>query len=158
MRFSAFAKILPEGQNDASLSEETDRYTSIATEEVLTPEQFFPSAKDSAIEWSGERKLLLAVLRDAIDSFFRYMRDSTTRGKRLFRETHDWFWSTDRQWLCSFENICDHLHMDADYIRGGLKRYYDPLAFSAMPLPVQRRRTRRVNSHLTVVGEGKVAA
>jgi hypothetical protein len=106
---------------------------------------------DSAVAWSGERKLLLAVLQDAVASFFRYRQDPTTRGKRLFRETHEWFWSTDRQWLCSFESICDNLHLDADYIRRGLKLHYDPVAFSSTPPPVQRRRTRRVPSHLTVV-------
>lgn len=121
------------------------------SEEALTPEQFFPSAIDSAATWSGERQLLLAVLQDAMGSFFRYRQDLSTRGKRLFRETHDWLWSTDRHWLCSFESICEHLHIDADYIRRGLKQYYDPVAFSSMPPPVQRRRTRRTNSHLTVV-------
>jgi hypothetical protein len=54
-------------------------------------------------------------------------------------------------WLCSFESICENLHLDANYIRRGLKQYYDPVAFSSTPPPVQRRRTPRTNSHLTVV-------
>jgi hypothetical protein len=123
-------------------------------EEIITPAQFFASSTDTALVWSGERKLLLAVLQDAVDSLFRYRNDPTTRGRRLFRETHDWFWSMDRSWLCSFENICDQLHLDAGYLRRGLRRYYDPTAVSAAPPPRQRRRTRRGIAHLTVLHGG----
>jgi hypothetical protein len=150
MKYSALAEVLPSAP-PAYLSNKTDNSMPSWSEEVLTPEQFFPSAIDSAAVWGGEQKLLLAVLQDAVASFFRYQHDPTTRGKRLFREIHEWFWATDRQWLCSFESICDNLHLNADYIRRGLKQYYDPVAFSATPTPVQRRRTRRANTHLTVV-------
>lgn len=150
MKHSALAEVLPLG-HAAYSSASTDSVMPSWSEEMLTPEQFFPAARDSAVAWNGERKLLLAVLQDAVAYFFRYRQDPTTRGKRLFRETHEWFWSTDRQWLCSFESICDNLHLDADYIRRGLKRYYDPIAFSATPPPVQRRRTRRADSHLKIV-------
>ena len=150
MKYGALAEALPL-RHAAYAPVTTDNFMPSWSEEVLTPEQFFPSARDSAAAWSGERKLLLAVLQDALASFFRYRQDPTTRGKRLFREVHEWFWSADRQWLCSFESICDNLHLDADYIRRGLKLYYDPVAYSSTPPPVQRRRTRRANSHLTVV-------
>jgi len=153
MTYSALAEAFPVASSAYS-SAATDSSLPSWSEEVLTPEQFFPSALDSAASWSGERKLLLAVLQDAVESFFRYRQDPTTRGKRLFRETHEWFWSTDRQWLCSFESICDNLHLDAAYIRRGLKRYYDPVAFSSTPPPKQRRRTRRAHPHLTVVSGG----
>jgi hypothetical protein len=150
MTYSALAEAFPVAPSAYS-SAATDSSLPSWSEEVLTPEQFFPLALDSAASWSGERKLLLAVLQDAVASFFHYRQDPTTRDRRLFRETHEWLWSTDRQWLCSFESICDNLHLDADYIRRGLKLYYDPVAFSSTPPPVQRRRIRRVPSHLTVV-------
>ncbi|MGE0683989.1 MAG: hypothetical protein AB7P69_24175 [Candidatus Binatia bacterium] len=153
MTHSALAEVLPLA-HIAYTSDKTDNSMPSWSEEALTPEQFFPPAMDSVVAWSGERKLLLAVLQDAVGSFFRYRKDPTTRGRRLFREIHEWFWSTDRQWLCSFESICDNLHLDANYIRRGLKLYYDPVAFSATPPPVQRRRTRRANSHLTIVRNG----
>jgi hypothetical protein len=153
MKYSALAEVVPL-EHAAYSSAKTNDSLPSWSEETLTPEQFFHSATDSAVAWSGERKLLLAVLQDAVGSFFRYRQDPTTRGRRLFRETHEWFWSTDRQWLCSFESICDNLHLDASYIRRGLKQYYDPVAFSSAPPPRQRRRTRRANSHLTVVRSG----
>jgi hypothetical protein len=150
MKYNALAEVSISEHATYSSAKTNDSMPSWS-EEVLTPEQFFPLAIDSAVTWSGERKLLLAVLQDAVATFFRYQHDPTTRGKRLFREIHEWFWSTDRQWLYSFESICDNLHLDANYIRRGLKHYYDPVAFSSTPPPVQRRRTPRANSHLTVV-------
>jgi len=153
MTDNALAKSVS-SQQVAYPSAKTDSSLPSWSEETLTPEQFFPLAKDSAAVWSGERKLLLAVLQDAVESFRRYRKDPTRRGRRLFREAHEWFWSTDRQWLCSFESICDHLHLDANYIRRGLKQYYDPVAFASLLSPVQQRRTPRATSHLTVVRRG----
>jgi hypothetical protein len=150
MTYNALAESVPLEQI-AHSSAKTDSFMPLWSEEVLTPEQFFPLAKDSAAAWSGERRLLLAVLQDAVESFFRYRKDPTRRGRRLFRETHEWFWSTDRQWLCSFESICDNLHLDANYIRRGLKRYYDPEAFASLLSPVEQQKSPRVTSHLTVV-------
>lgn len=154
--YSAVAEALPMESYAVASANESERAVTSWTEEIVTPDQFFTSATDTAIAWSGERKLLLAVLRDAVDSFFRYRNDPTTRGRRLFRETHDWFWSADRSWLCSFNNICDQLHLDAGYLRRGLKQYYDPVAVSAAPPPRRRPRTRRDSAHLTVV-QGRAA-
>ena len=78
------------------------------TEEVITPEQFFTPAARSRMTWTPERRLLLAVLEDAVAMYLRYRKDPSTRGKRLFRETQDWFASTDRTSLCAFETICEY--------------------------------------------------
>lgn len=118
-------------------------------EEILTPEQFFLPAADSSAAWTGERRLLFAVLQDAVDMFFRYRRSQTIRGQRLFRETVTWFLATDRSWLCSFESICDHLGLDADYIRLGLKRLNGGVLLRE-PAPIQRRRRKRA-AYLTLV-------
>lgn len=111
-------------------------------DEVLTPEQFFLPASDSLATWTGERRLLLAILQDAVDTFFRYRLSQTVRGRRLFRETVQWFLEKDQAWLCSFESICAHLGFDADYIRLGLKRVQGGI-LQVEPLLPQRRRQRR---------------
>ncbi|MGE0821195.1 MAG: hypothetical protein AB7G75_10150 [Candidatus Binatia bacterium] len=77
--------------------------------------------RDSRTYWCGARLLLLAVLEDAVHSWFRYRHDSSTRGQRLFQETRAWFWSSDQGWLCTFENICAHLDLDPEDIRAGLE-------------------------------------
>ena len=101
---------------------------------VLVPEQFFALALHSAAHWSGARYLLFAVLQDAVACWFRYRYARSTREKRLFRQTHDWFWAEDRHWLFAFERICEHLELDPDYIRRGLTRWQLPELSRRTPL------------------------
>ena len=119
--------------------------------EVVTPEQFFTPAERSRIAWTPERRLLLAVLEDAVAMFLHYRSDLSTRGKRLFRETEAWFAATDRTSLCSFESICDHLNLDADYLRQGLRRLSAPSAEQVLSLHKLLRRPQLGKRHLTVV-------
>ncbi len=145
---NALAKVLPLERDAVDSTGDTDGHLPSWAEEVLTPEQFFPPAADSLKHWTGERRLLFAILQDAVDHFFRYRHARTTRGKRLFRETRDWFWSKERNWLCSFESICAHLSLDADYIRMGLKRIQD----AAEPLPsALQGKAERASRHLALV-------
>lgn len=102
-------------------------------DEVMTPEQFFIPAHQTAGAWPGERRLLLAVLEDAVASFLRYRTSRTTRGKRLFREDEAWFMSSDQSWVFSFESICAQLYLDPDYIRRGLRQRPGSRAEAALP-------------------------
>lgn len=90
--------------------------------EAVLPEQFFRLSGESHAAWTGERRLLFAVLEEAVESFLRYRTATTRRGRRLFDETIEWFWGRDQRWLYSFETICQHLGLDAEYIREGLLR------------------------------------
>lgn len=112
------------------------------TEEMMLPEQFFTAAERSSISWTLERRLLLAVLEDTVVMFLRYRHDRTTRGKRLFPETHEWFASTDRTQVCAFETICDYLNLDANYVRQGLRRFSAPDLTTPLPLHTLRRQPR----------------
>ena len=123
---------------------------------VLTPEQFFRRATDSALLWTAKRRLLFAVLHNAVESFFRYQHNYTSRGRRLFKEAHDWFWSAHARGLYSFDSVCTHLHLDAGYIQRGLKRLYDPTTVSLAPVLKAPRKPRDPNFHMTVVQGGKV--
>lgn len=120
--------------------------------EMTLPEQFFRTANQSFAVWTGERRLLFAVLEEAVESFFRYRNATTRRGQRLFRETVEWFWEHDQKWLYSLETICQHLDLDAEYIRGGLQRLYETgtgrktFAFPAR-VDKKRRPTNRPFAH-----------
>ena len=120
-------------------------------DEVVTPEQFFTPAERSRIAWTPERRLLLAVLEDAVAMFFRYRTDPSTRGKRLFRETQAWFAATDRTSLGAFASICDHLNLDADYIRRGLRRPPKANAEEVVSLHRLLRRPQSGRPHLAMV-------
>ena len=75
-----------------------------------------------------------AVLEDAIRVFRKNAGVHTTRARRLFDETAEWFESSDVSWPFSFENICDVLVLDPAWIRAQLRRW---LARHARP--AQRR-------------------
>ena len=141
-------------QNEASrtlspsFSAETREPQSAIVEECVLPEQFFKGAVESASHWTGERRLLLAVLENAAESFLRHRHATTRRGKRLFREDKEWFWAKDRGDLFSFESICGHLSLDPDYIRRGLKR---ALQASADPIAEPQRATNSAQRRLNLV-------
>jgi hypothetical protein len=40
--------------------------------------------------------------------------------QKLFQEAEDWILNKNTDWLFSFENICENLQLNPDYIRRGL--------------------------------------
>ena len=66
---------------------------------------------------------MLAVLEDAIDCYQKFAHARDPRGELMFREACEWVSSPDRGWLFSFENICDTLEINADYVRRGLREW-----------------------------------
>lgn len=87
--------------------------------DTLMPSQYFDRLRRRT-EYEGERRLLIAVLEDAVDVYKKQMGASDARGRELFRDAEDWIENPDRTWLFSFENICDVLDIDSDYVRRGL--------------------------------------
>ncbi len=66
---------------------------------------------------------MLAVLEDAVDSYRKHATACDPREQACFLEAKEWFSSSDRSWLFAFENICDVLEMNAEYLRSGLDRW-----------------------------------
>jgi hypothetical protein len=98
--------------------------------DILLPNQYFAAfRRGRAVE--GERRLMLAVLEDAVDSYRKYALARDPREQATFLEAREWFLSTDRSWLFAFENICDVLEMNAGYLRAGLDRWRRALALAA---------------------------
>ena len=76
---------------------------------------------------------MLAVLEDAIDCFQKYAHAHDPRGAQIFQESREWVDSDDRAWLFSFENICDTLEINADYVRRGLREWRERGLRAARP-------------------------
>ena len=87
---------------------------------LCLPDQFFTDAVHSEAHWSGTRRLLFAVLQDAVACWFRYRHSRSSQGQQQFREIRDWFWTKDQDSLYTFESICTHLNLNAEYFRRGL--------------------------------------
>ena len=98
--------------------------------DILLPNQYFAAfRRGRAVE--GERRLMLAVLEDAVDSYRKYALARDPREQACFLEAREWFLSGDRSWLFAFENICDVLEMNADYLRSGLDKWRRALTIAA---------------------------
>lgn len=72
-----------------------------------------------------EKRLLLAILEEAVATVQRYVLDDRRRGRRLYREAEQWILSNDLSWPCTFCNICDALGIDPVYLRHGVMRWSD---------------------------------
>ncbi len=71
----------------------------------------------------AEEALILAVLEDAVDCFQKYLTARDRRGATLFREAEEWILGEDPDWPFSFEQICETLGIDPNYLRQELMRW-----------------------------------
>jgi hypothetical protein len=90
--------------------------------DTLLPSQFFDRVRRRT-EHDGERRLMIAILEDAVDVYRKQAGTRDGRGEQLFQEAEEWIEDGDRLWLFSFQNICDVLDIDADYLRRGLRAW-----------------------------------
>ena len=67
-----------------------------------------------------EKRLLLAVLEEAVGTYQRYAMAPDRRGRTLFTEVEAWFASADSRSLCSFVSICEAIDLDPTSVRAGL--------------------------------------
>jgi hypothetical protein len=67
-----------------------------------------------------EKKLMFAVLEDAIICFQRFLRAKNSKQKKLHQEAVSWIFDRSDNWVFSFENICAACGLDPDYLRMGL--------------------------------------
>lgn len=69
-----------------------------------------------------ERRLMMAVLEDALATFRRGLERSSCSEIQTFREVDLWFRSQESDSPFSFESICSALRIDPGYVRHGLNR------------------------------------
>jgi hypothetical protein len=87
-----------------------------------------------------EMKLIAAVLEDAINCYLKYYSSRTRRGKRICNEAAQWIFSRQDDWLFGFDNICEMLKIDPEYIRRMLRQITQPDHFGAQNVPAQAMR------------------
>ena len=84
------------------------------------PENYFSTDNDFQC---GEKRLALAIIEEAIGTYQRYAFSLNYRARRLHQEASDWIADSDRSWVFSFENLCDFLDLDPNYLRGGIQKW-----------------------------------
>ena len=87
--------------------------------DTILPVQYVGTIRGKAY-LEPEKRLMLAILQDAIDCFQKYMFARNDRGRAIFDETEQWIMEENADWLFSFEGICEVLGFNPEYIRKGL--------------------------------------
>ena len=81
--------------------------------DIVLPLQHFGSRRTQA----PEKRLMIAVLHDALECIEKYRLATNTHGRRLFEEAKRWFLADETEWPYSFECICGALELDSNAVR-----------------------------------------
>jgi hypothetical protein len=95
-------------------------------------------ARRRAAALSSEKRLMLAVLHNALDCYQKYMFADDRAGRELFAEAAAWIECTSRDGLFSFESISEALDIEPQYFRRGLaewQRRHPETQRTAKPAP-----------------------
>ena len=90
--------------------------------DTLVPAQYFDRVGSDAA-YQPEKRLMLAVLEEAIATFQRHALSNNRRSQRLVEEVELWTSGADNDWPFSFENVCASLDLEPEYLRTGMARW-----------------------------------
>ena len=90
--------------------------------DTLLPIQYFEAMRKKHL-LEGEKRLILSVLEDAVECFMKCIDASTSKSQRLFRDADEWIALEDKHWVFSFDNVCEMLDINPEYLRRGLKQW-----------------------------------
>ena len=99
-----------------------ERIVSLIEPDMLVSAQYFENLRSKTL-LEPEKRLMLAVLEDAINCFQDNVLAQSGTRKRLFEEAEEWILARDRGWSFSFENICQVCGINPEYVRQGLLRW-----------------------------------
>jgi hypothetical protein len=85
--------------------------------------QVWGDARRRSAALSSEKRLMLAVLHDALDCYQKYMFAYDRVGRELFKEAAAWIECTNADGLFSFQNISETLDIEPEYFRRGLAEW-----------------------------------
>jgi hypothetical protein len=101
-----------------------DTFAHLLQPDTLLPSQYFAIVKRKGAH-EPERRLVAALLQDAVECFQKHLRARDEKARQLFVDAEEWICSEDRSWPFSFENVCDLLQINPGYLRRGLIAWKD---------------------------------
>jgi hypothetical protein len=120
-----------------------------ATSDIVTPAQYYDGAHRDDAETQAIKRLLLAVLTDAVRCFQAYCRAQSCYGRRMFYDVKEWIWDRNSEGPFTFEEICETLEIDPERLRRALRewRVYSSSEVSSSRVCLPRRaNVRRLGS------------
>jgi len=100
----------------------SDTYTHLLQPDTVLPSQYYAALRRKTCQ-EPERRLVIAILEDAVECFTKHIFARDRRSRQLFLDAEEWFEDTDREWPFAFENVCDLVGLDSAYLRRGLQAW-----------------------------------
>jgi hypothetical protein len=101
-----------------------EKIASLFQPDTLLSAQYFDTLRRKTL-LEPEKRLMLAILEDAINCFQDNLFSQRGKNKRLFDETEEWISSPGGDWIFSFDNVCESLGFNPEYARRGLLQWKD---------------------------------
>jgi hypothetical protein len=122
---------------------------SIFVPDIITPQQYYDSRRDdSAI--APVKRLMMAILEDALRCFQNNADARSGPRKRLFSEAEQWLCADKSDGPFSFDTVCETLGIEPQFLRKGLRDWRNQqLAGDS---------SRRLARRSPVVRSGKITA
>ena len=99
-----------------------ERAMAIFQPDVLIESQYL-ATQTRRVHLDAERVLMFAVLRDAVSCFQDNVGSSCKRKQAMHHDAEEWILDNDRSHLFAFDNVCEILGLDPQYLRAGLLRW-----------------------------------
>ena len=87
--------------------------------DIILPSQYFGAL--GSVGLSGEQRLMLAVLVDAINVLQSWRAASCARKRRNFAEAAQWVNTPGTSYPFSFDSVCDALKIESELLRSRLR-------------------------------------
>lgn len=95
---------------------------SLFVPDVLTPEQFYDTRRDDS-SVRPVKRLMMAILEDALRCFQNNADATGGVRKRLFQDAEQWLCGPGGEGPFSFRMVCETLGIEPEYLRSGLKEW-----------------------------------
>jgi hypothetical protein len=117
--------------------------------DIILPSQYFGALGSVGV--SGEQRLTLAVLIDAINVLQSWQGGGSARKRRNFAEAAQWVNTRGTSYPFSFDSVCDALNIDSGLLRSRLRILTARSANSARRLTSARLRLKELSrsQHMT---------
>ena len=121
---------------DTGLSME-ERVSSLFQPDTLLPEQYLDTFRRK-LQLEPEKKLMLAILEDAIACYQKYVFARESKGRTLFEEAEEWVREEGSGTVFAFDSVCESLGLNPDYVRRGLAAWKENAEARRAPAKVYR--------------------
>ena len=99
-----------------------ERVTSLSQPDTLLPDQYLDTYRHK-LHLEPEKKLMLAILEDAVACYQKYFFAKDIKGKVAFQEAAEWIQQEVGESIFAFDSVCEGLGLNPKYVRRGLETW-----------------------------------